>query len=69
MSTALAYAENPAARSVQRSAVAGNRATHALNLPGRYVPVVDGSVSTLTPLEANGTPEAVEANDPAGGLV
>ena len=40
-----------------------NRATHALKLPGRYVPATDGSVSTLH--EAADLPEA---NDPAAGL-
>ena len=35
-----------------------NRVTHALNLPGRYVPAVDGSVSTLMPPEAEAEAEA-----------
>ena len=45
-----------------------NRAMHALDLPGRYVPATDGSVSTLTSPEAEGAPEAFEADVSAGGL-
>ena len=47
----------------------GNRSTHALNLPGRYVPSMDGSVPTLTPPEAEGAPASCEAGDSAWGLV
>ena len=40
-----------------------NRATHALKLPGRYVPTTDGSVSTLTPPETDAEAEAEEPQD------
>ena len=45
-----------------------NRATHALGQPGRYVPAINGSVSTLTPPLEVCTHVALDADGVAMGL-